>query len=692
MSDVAPCLRLDVSIVPQVFRGETSYVVRTSATQRYFRFGVLEMRVMRCFDGRRSLAEIVADLTEAGLRVSVGTVEHFARKLDEAGLLERTIAQRADQQLERLREHRARRWRPRLLRGELLRLRWSFGDPDGLLARLLPATRWMFTPGFVAASVVLFGAYLVVFGHDWDRFWRELAATYLPGNVTLGAIIVLWLTGGVVILIHELGHAVTCKYFGGAVRELGFMLLYFQPAFYCNVSDAWTFPERRSRLWVTAAGSWIQMVAASIAALVWFVSTPGTLLADVTLAVMIMGGVTTLLTNMNPLLPLDGYFALIDWLAIPNLRRRALLHYRWWIKRHLLGLDLPEPAASHRERRIFLTYGALAGTYVTLLLGVLAAVAVGWASRALGALGVALGVAALALSLRGWIGEWTRAMALALRARRARMYPSRTRWRRRQFALIAAGGLGLAGLVPWTITTAGPFVVHPLARSTVTAAAPGVVAAVLVTDGTRVGGGAPVARLVDRALERDELTQARLVDSVAVAEVRARAAGRLGEAQRLAAEHQSLRARLAALHARQRQLTLRAAIAGVVLGTRPELLVGRRLLPGDSLFTISASDSVELRVALGGGGATAARPGHVVHIFGYGEGGRPLTTVVSGISVVGRSTVRSHGLVEARIHLPSGGPWRVGSTGEASIELRRSNVLGALWWKARQLARTDLWL
>jgi putative peptide zinc metalloprotease protein len=36
---------------------------------------------------------------------------------------------------------------------------------------------------------------------------------------------------------------------------MGFMLLFFMPALYCNVSDAWLFPERSKRLWVTFAGA-----------------------------------------------------------------------------------------------------------------------------------------------------------------------------------------------------------------------------------------------------------------------------------------------------------------------------------------------------------------------------------------------------------------------------------------------------
>ena len=46
-----PCLRADIAIVEQVYRGEKSFVVKDLAAQKYFRFGAAEVRVMRCFDG-----------------------------------------------------------------------------------------------------------------------------------------------------------------------------------------------------------------------------------------------------------------------------------------------------------------------------------------------------------------------------------------------------------------------------------------------------------------------------------------------------------------------------------------------------------------------------------------------------------------------------------------------------------------
>src|SRR3954469_13972136 len=90
----APRLRPDISIIEQVYRGETSYVVKDLAAQKYFRFGSAEVRVMREFDGTRTPTEVAAPLAEEGLRISAQAVEAFARTLANAGLLERDLEER----------------------------------------------------------------------------------------------------------------------------------------------------------------------------------------------------------------------------------------------------------------------------------------------------------------------------------------------------------------------------------------------------------------------------------------------------------------------------------------------------------------------------------------------------------------------------------------------------------------------
>lgn len=683
----APLLRAEISIIEQTYRGEKSFVVKDLAAQRYFRFGAAEVRVLRAFDGRHTPAEIAALLGEEGVRLSAAAVDAFARSMANAGFLERALGERTTLQLERLRAERRERRRPQLFRGELLRMRWSFGDPDTLLSRTLPYLQWMFTRGFVAASVLVFVLYFAILAARWDAFGAALVDTFSWHALTLGNVIVLWLTGALVILIHELGHGYACKHFGGEVRELGFMLIYFQPAFYCNVSDAWSFPERRARLWVTAAGGWIQLVVASVAALVWWAAAPGTLAANVAVAAMLVGGATTLLTNANPLLPLDGYFALTDWLEIPNLRLRAFAHFRWWLRRTVLRLDEPEPDAWPRERRVFLLYGGLAVLYAITLFGILIAMLLGWARAAWGALGAVLLALALLVLLRRWIVAAGQAALLVLRARRDALRRARGPSRVAAVLLVL-----VLLLVPWTLTSSGRFVVGPVAARAVTSADSGVVAQLFVGEGMRVAAGAPLLRIVDRELDRQRIDAAGVVDSLVLAESAARSAGRSGDASRLEAERDEALAVLKQLERRTAALTLRATDDGVVLTPHVEELVGRRVAAGDTLLSLASADSVEVRIALAGAGATRVRAGQVVHLVSFADPAAPVTARVGDVSSGGIGHRPADGAVEARVRRSVGDAWRAGAAGEASVELRRSNVLGALWWNARQLIRVDLLL
>jgi hypothetical protein len=130
-----------------------------------------------------------------------------------------------------------------------------------------------------------------------------------------------------VTVVHKFAHGLTCKHFGGQLREMGFMLIYLQPAMYCNVSDAWLFPERAKRLWVTFSGAYLEITIWALAILLWRMAEPHTTVNTLSLLVMATSGVKTLF-NLNPLIKLDGYYLLSDWLEIPNLRARAFAYVR----------------------------------------------------------------------------------------------------------------------------------------------------------------------------------------------------------------------------------------------------------------------------------------------------------------------------------------------------------------------------
>jgi multidrug efflux pump subunit AcrA (membrane-fusion protein) len=682
----APCLRADLTIVEQTFRGETAFVVKDPATHKYFRFRPVEMGVMRLFDGRRTPDDVAAALAAEGMRLTGRAVEGFARKLASIGLLERTLAERTTLELERIRAERRRRRRPALFRGELLRMRWSLGDPNTTFDRTLPITRWMFTRGFVVASVALFAVYFLIMGAKWSAFSSAVAALYSPANITVGAVVILWCSLLVVTFIHELGHGFACKHFGGEVHEMGFMLMYFQPAFYCNVNDAWSFTSLSARLWVTAAGSWIELVVTSLAAVAWTVAQPDTLVSEIAVAVMLLGGVTAVLTNANPLLPLDGYFALTDWLEIPNLRIRALDYFGWWLRRHVLRLEIPEPATTDRERRVFLIYGTLAVAYISIVFTFIGLWVIGRAHQMLGAIGAIIVLGLILMLARHGIASWGRSIALAIRARRGeRRGIARWRWP----ALVTLGVLLVLALLPWTLTTSGQFVVAPANTLDLTAPDSALIGAVFVREGMTVTPGAPLARLIDRDLERDLLAAGRAVDSLTLATSRARVAAASGVPERLDAERAEAVARMAALRSRFDALTLRARWGGTVTTPRVQELEGHRVEAGDRIMRVATLDALEARIALARAGAMNVRPGQVVHLMAYADATDPVDATVVSVAPAGD---RTRGTIEVRVPIGRDRGWRAGATGEASVELRRSTALGVLWWNVRRRIRSDLLL
>ena len=148
---------------------------------------------------------------------------------------------------------------------------------------------------------------------------------------------------------------------------MGFLLIYFQPALYCNVSDAWLFPEKSKRMWVAAAGPYFELFLWALAVMAWRITESETSISDAALIVVATSGVKTLL-NLNPLLKWDGYYLLSDWIEIPNLRRRSF-RYIGDLLRRLVGLPSRiAEALPRRERWIYMIFGVVAsfGTFSIL--------------------------------------------------------------------------------------------------------------------------------------------------------------------------------------------------------------------------------------------------------------------------------------------------------------------------------------
>ncbi len=72
--------------------------------------------------------------------------------------------------------------------------------------------------------------------------------------------------------------------------------------------------------------------------------------------------------QLNPLMKLDGYYVLSQYVQLDNLRERSFDYTAAWLKRYVLQQDVELPMVSPRERRIFLIYSTCSGLYSGLII------------------------------------------------------------------------------------------------------------------------------------------------------------------------------------------------------------------------------------------------------------------------------------------------------------------------------------
>ena len=187
-------------------------------------------------------------------------------------------------------------------------------DPDKLLERLLPLARVLFHP----ASLVVWAVVVLLGLLSAGVHWRDIGAYASLHTATPKFLLLLWLCYPFIKAIHELGHGLAVKAWGGEVRETGISLLLLVPVPFVDASSASSFPEKHRRAVVGAAGIMVELFLAAGALFAWINVEDG-LVREIAFVVMTVGGVSTVLFNGNPLLRFDGYYVLSDLLDVPNL-------------------------------------------------------------------------------------------------------------------------------------------------------------------------------------------------------------------------------------------------------------------------------------------------------------------------------------------------------------------------------------
>lgn len=266
----------------------------------------------------------------------------------------------------------------------LLFWRRSLFDPDRLFTMLQPRLRFFWTRSFLVLSALSIGLAVVVLVLNRLQFASDLAGNLRWQTLVLGAVTLLLVTA-----LHEAAHGLTCKHFGGEVHEVGFLLIFFMPAFFCNVSDAWLLPQKWKRLAVTFAGGYFELCLWALAVFVWRMTLEDTLVNYMAWTVVSVSGVRVLF-NFTPFIKLDGYYLLSDALDVPNLRGRAIELMAAWLRWLLWGAAGPPAVARQKS---LLAYGVTCWCISLAMLGGML-----WA---------------MGRTIDGYLGHWATAIIVA---------------------------------------------------------------------------------------------------------------------------------------------------------------------------------------------------------------------------------------------------------------------------------------
>jgi putative peptide zinc metalloprotease protein len=355
-------LRTDLSISEQKYEGRTYYVVKDPVTLRYYRFKEQEHFLLGFMNGKKTLDDAQKEYEQRFRpeRLTLEDLEHFAQQLLTAGLVQNE-SPRAGQQLI---DRRRKRKRSQMLQTltNILYIRIPLFDPDVLLGKMVRYVGFFFSLWFFALScVVMMSAILLVTTH-FETFRSKLPSYH--EFFSFKTVVYLWIALGVVKVIHEFGHGLSCKKFGGEVHEMGLLILVFSPAMYCNVSDSWTIPSKWKRIVISSAGIYVELLIASIATFVWWNTPTQPFVNNLSLSLMVVCSVSTIVFNANPLMRYDGYYVLADWIEIPNLRERSNRYLKNVFCEHCLGIEAqPEPYMALWRRQLFVFYAVTSYIY-----------------------------------------------------------------------------------------------------------------------------------------------------------------------------------------------------------------------------------------------------------------------------------------------------------------------------------------
>jgi putative peptide zinc metalloprotease protein len=410
----------------------------------------------------------------------------------------------------------------------------------------------------LAVSLMLFAAgYTLI---NLDQFVVRIKQESLESFFSWSTLAWLWVALGVSKVVHEFGHGLTCKHFGGECHEMGVLFLVFTPCMYCDTTDAWTMPNKWHRIAISAGGIYVELIIASIATLIWWHTAPGTL-HTIAFALMTLCSLSTFLVNANPLMRYDGYYILADLMEIPNLRQKSAQAMQSLVDRYVLGLGASSVPQVTGRKTFFITYAILAWLYRWLLCAVIL-----WffynllKPYRLGSLSVALAIVVGAQMVV--LPIWKNAMRVKNTVRTGQP----VRWGRALASAVVLGAVMAAIVfVPIPRRVWGVLTVEGADQQPVFVPVTGRVEEIAARPGETVEQGAVLVRMSSTDLDLQIQRLEHRLRAIEVAAEKFFALGKPGEEQSLQVQRDEILKELNNRRQQRDRLTIRAETAGTVV-------------------------------------------------------------------------------------------------------------------------------
>ncbi|MBN3190489.1 HlyD family efflux transporter periplasmic adaptor subunit [Pectobacterium brasiliense] len=550
--------------------GSPSWTLEDPLRGLYFRIGWAEMAMLSRW-AMGNAAQIVADVNQtSALTLDDSDVQYFNRFL-QANSLTRVSGDEALAQFSRqVEQSRVSIWR-KLLKNYLF-FRIPLWHPDRFLGATLPWVEPFFSRTFLKLTLLVAVLGLFLAGRQWETFKHTFLHFFTLEGAALAGLTLCFTK-----ILHEFGHAYTCKRFGARVATMGVAFLVMMPVLYTDTSGSWKLTRRRQRMAIGAAGMMTELVLAAWATLAWSFLPDG-MLRSAAFMLATTTWIMTLAINLSPLMRFDGYFLLSDGLQMPNLQNRGFAIGRWQMREWLFGLgDAPPEPFPRWLQRTLVGYAFAVWIYRFFLFTGIAILVYHMTFKLLGMLLFAIEIGYfVVMPVVNEVREWSK------RRKDYRMNRNMTT------TLVVSAVVLLLLMIPWQRGVYAPALLRAEQQSSLYMPVPAMIQRIDVKVGQPVKAGQTLFTLSSDALAHEQKQLERQIATLnwqSTFQVFNKEAA--GDHQRVKQEHEAALQRLQVLQRQSEQLTVRAPIDGVVADMTTPLETGEWLGQGEWLAVVT---------------------------------------------------------------------------------------------------------